>query len=62
MDTKSLKKHGLDILKASLAAALITFLTTLLQSLADLDFGQSVHALQAGAGYVAIKTMHAKIV
>lgn len=52
----------MDILKASLAAALVTFLTTLLQSLADLDIGQSVHALQAGAGYVAIKASSVKIV
>lgn len=56
MDYESIKKHGTDILKASLAAALVTFLTTVLQALANLDFGSSVHALQAGAGYVAIKT------
>lgn len=56
MDWTAIKKHGADILKASLAAALITFLTSMLQALATVDFGNSVHALQAGAGYVAIKT------
>lgn len=55
MDYQSFKKHSLDILKASLAAAFVTLITTLLQSLATIDFGGSVHALQAGAGYVAIK-------
>lgn len=62
MDWKTTKKHGLDVLKASLAAALITFLTTLLQSLAQIDFGSSIHAMQAGAGFVAIKAAHVKIV
>lgn len=55
MDYESMKKHGMDILKASLAAALVTFLTSLLQALAAIDFGGAVHAVQAGAGYVAIK-------
>lgn len=55
MDYTSFKKHAMDIMKASLAAAFVTLITTLLQSLATIDFGGSVHALQAGAGYVAIK-------
>jgi len=62
MDTKSLKKHAVDILKASLAAALVTFLNSLLQALASLDFGNAVHAAQAGAGFVALKASQAKIV
>ena len=61
MDYKSFKKHATDILKASLAAALVTFLTTLLQTLASLDMGQAVHALQAGAGYAAIKAHSFKV-
>lgn len=55
MDYQSFKKHAADILKASLAAALVTFLTSMLQMLASFDFGASVHALQAGAGFVALK-------
>lgn len=55
MDYQSFKKHALDLLKASLAAAFVTLVTSLLQSLATIDFGSSVHALQAGAGFVALK-------
>lgn len=55
MDYQSFKKHATDILKASLAAALVTLLTTALQMLASIDFGASVHAVQAGAGFVALK-------
>jgi len=62
MDTKKIKQHALDILKASLAAALVTFLTSVLQALGTIDFGSSVHALQAGAGWVAIKTASVKMV
>lgn len=62
MDYKAMKKHGMDILKASLAAALVTFLTSLLQALGTIDFGSSVHALQAGAGWVALKAGSAKMV
>lgn len=62
MDYESLKKHAMDILKASLAAALVTFATSLLQAIASIDFGNAVHAVQAGAGFVAIKASSAKIV
>ena len=61
MDWKAIKKHAVDILKASLAAGLITFLTSLLQAVAQIDFGNAVHAAQAGAGWVAIKVTQSRI-
>jgi hypothetical protein len=55
MDFDTLKKHGMDLLKAALAAAAVAFIQTIIAYITGHGLGNAANAVNAAGAFAALK-------